>query len=97
MEQLTTEQAIEFCESRAWEHMSEREIAEFQMEQKCLCMPFNVFHGAIESVLGRPVFTHEFGLNYDGLRAELFDGKEPPTLQEIIELIPEEKRIIIAA
>jgi hypothetical protein len=41
------------------------------------------------------VFTHEFGLNYQGLKDELFNGKEPPILEEIINLIPEEKRIVI--
>ncbi len=94
--QLTKEQAIELYENKAWEGMSLRQRAEFQMLQDKLCMPFDVFHEAVEKILGRPVFTHEFGFNRDGLTAELFEDKEPPTLQEIIEMIPAEKRIIIS-
>lgn len=75
--------------------MTSRQIAEFQMEQDYLCMPFDVFHKAITEALGRPVYTHEFGLNRDGLRKELHGKKEPPTLEEIINLIPEDKRILI--
>ena len=47
--------------------------------------------------IGRPIFTHEFGLNRKGLRDELFNGAEAPTLEQIIEMIPEEKRVIITA
>lgn len=95
MEQLTKEQAIAFAESKAWERMGHRARAKFQMAQDLLCMPFGVFHESVEKALGRPVFTHEFGLNRDGLLAELNDGAEPPSLREIIEMIPEEKRVVI--
>lgn len=95
MKQLTKEQAIAFCENKCYEGMTSRQIAEFQMAQDRLCVPFDVFHKAIIEALGRPVFTHEFGLNYDGLRKELYGEKEPPTLEEIINLIPEDKRIVI--
>lgn len=95
MKQLTKEQAIAFCENRLYEGMTARQIAEFQMEQDRLCMPFDVFHKAITEALGRPVYTHEFGLNREGLLKELRGEKEPPTLEEIINLIPEDKRILI--
>lgn len=75
--------------------MTSRQIAEFQIEQDRLCVPFDVFHKAITEALGRPVYTHEFALNRDGLRKELRGEKEPPTLEEIINLIPEDKRIVI--
>ncbi len=73
--QLTKEQAIEFAENGAWKEMTFRQRAEFQMLQRLLCMPFDIFHGAVEKTLGRPVYTHEFGLNRDGLIAEIFEGK----------------------
>ena len=95
-EQMTKEQAIAFHESGAWEEMDALAIARLQITQDLLCVPFEVFHKAIEEALGRPVYTHEFGLNLDGLKAELFDGAEPPSLVEIIEMIPEDKRIVIA-
>ena len=93
--QLTEQQAIDIYESGVWKEWSLEKRAKFQMSQKCLMMPFGKFHEAVEKTLGRPVWTHEFALSYGGIKAELFDGAEPPTMQEIIELIPEEKRIII--
>lgn len=94
MKQLTKEEAITFCENKCYEGMSYRQIAEFQIEQDRLCMPFDVFHEAIEKTLGRPVFTHEFAFA-DELRKELFGEKKKPTFEEILALIPEEKRILI--
>lgn len=72
MRQLTKEEAIAFSESKVYEGWTDRQIAEFQMEQSKLCVPFDVFHRAIEKALGRPVFTHEFAFNYEGLRKELY-------------------------
>ena len=95
MKQLTKEQAIKFGENKCYENMSYRQIAEFQMEQDRLCMPFDIFHEAIEKTLGRPVFTHEFALNREGLKKELFGEKQPPTFEEILGLIPQEKLILI--
>lgn len=95
MEQLTKEQAIAFCENKLYENMSYRQIAEFQMKQDRLCVPFDVFHKALEETLCRPVFTHEFALNRDGLQKELYGEKEPPTLEDVISLIPKEKLILI--
>lgn len=94
MRQLTKEEAIVFGENKLYERMSFRQRAEFQIEQDRLCMPFDVFHEAIEKTLGRPVFTHEFAFA-DNLRKELYGEKEPPTFDEILNLIPEEKRIVI--
>lgn len=95
MKQLTKEQAIAFYENKCYENMTYRQITEFQMEQERLCMPFDVFHKALEETLGRPVFTHEFALNRDGLQKELYGEKEPPTFEEVISLIPKEKLILI--
>ncbi|GMO25248.1 MAG: hypothetical protein Pg6A_12560 [Termitinemataceae bacterium] len=66
MNELTREQAVALYESRFWETMSYEERAKFQILQERLCMPFGVFHGAISKYLGRPVYTHEFGLNREG-------------------------------
>lgn len=91
---LTKEQAIALGEAKFYEKMSHREIAEFQISEPFLCMPFDVFHEALEKTLNRPVFTHEFACA-DDLRRELFEGKAPPTPEEIINMIPVEKRIVI--
>lgn len=95
MDRLTREQAVALHDSRFWESMTFRERAEFQMNTDLLCMPFGIFHEAIEKTLGRPVYTHEFGLNVEGLRAELRGERPAPTLQEILDLIPAENRVIV--
>lgn len=90
MEQLTTEQAITFYNSDKWKGMSDRQIAELQIMQDKLCVPFEVFHKSIEKTLERPVYTHEFGLNREGLKQELFGGKNPPELKDIINILPKD-------
>lgn len=94
MKQLTKEQAIAFSKNRCYEGMNYRQIAEFQIEQNRLCVPFDIFHEAVEKTLGRPVFTHEFAY-MEELRKELYGEKEPPTFEEICALIPKEKLIIL--
>ena len=95
MKQLTKQQAIRFAESEVWKDMTFEERVSMQLFQELLCMPFNVFHEALEKTLCRSVFTHELGLNLEGLRSEFLGEKEAPTLEEIIDLIPENKRIIL--
>ena len=95
MSEITKEQAIALSESKFWESMTPREIAEFQMFTDRLCMPFDVFHLAVEKALGRPVWTHEFGLDLDGLKAELRGERGAPTMIEIVNLIPADKRVLV--
>ncbi len=95
MKQLTREEALAFHDSRAWEKLTPRERAIFQIDQDRLCMPFSEFHKAIEEALGRPVWTHEFGLNRDGLRAELAGEKDAPTFEQILGLLPANKTLVI--
>ena len=94
VKQLTKEQAIKFAQSEVWKDMTDRQIVEFQLFQSKLCVPFGEFHRAISAVLNRDVYTHEFG-DSDTLKAELLGEKEPPTLEEIINMIPAEKRLLI--
>ena len=58
-------------------------------------MPFGVFHEAVEKTLGRPVFTHELGLNLVGLKAELLGLADAPTLEQVIALLPVERAIVV--
>ena len=92
---MTEEQAKKLYESRFWESMTAPERAAFQIYQDRLCMPFSVFHQAIEETLDRHVYTHEFCFNRNRLKRELKGGSPAPTMEEIINLIPEEKRLII--
>ncbi|MBR4757397.1 MAG: hypothetical protein IK084_01175 [Bacteroidaceae bacterium] len=95
MEQLTEKQAIAFHDSEVWKDWTSRQIAEFQLEQDRLCIPFDVFHKAMEETLGRPVWTHEFAFSRDELRKEMYGEKPTPSFEEIINLIPANKRTLI--
>jgi hypothetical protein len=90
------ENAIKLAESKWWEGLSHREIAGVQLFVTELCCPFDVFHEAVEKSLGRPVFTHEFGLNYDGICSEFLGEKESPTLEQILSLVPNEKLVVFS-
>jgi len=94
---MTKEQAIQIHDSGVWREWTDRQRAEFQLSEDLLCMPFDVFHESVEKALGRPVWTHEFGLNRDGLISELLGDKPAPTFEQIMEMIPAEKRIILIA
>lgn len=94
---MTKEQAVKLADSEFWKDLSYRDRAKFQLFEARLCMPFEVFQEAVEKSLGRPVWTHEFGLNRDGIIKEFLGEADAPSFQEIIELIPEEKRIILIA
>ena len=89
------ELAIAYSDTEWWKDKSYRQIAEFQLFTAELCCPFDVFHEAVEKSLNRPVFTHEFALNYGGICKEFLGEKEPPTMNEILSLIPQEKLIVI--
>jgi hypothetical protein len=94
MRQLTKEQAIKFFESGVWKTWTDEEIVKFQLFQTRLCMDFSRFHEAMEKILNRPIFSHEFAYA-DVLKKEYLNSKEAPTFGEILELLPmEEKRII---
>jgi hypothetical protein len=94
-QRIGKKKALALFKSELWKGRTHREIAKFQLFTAELCVPFQIFHEAVEKSLGRPVFTHEFGLNPDGIRLEFLGEKDPPTMEEIINLIPEEKRIVL--
>lgn len=94
MRQLSKEQAIKMYKSKAWENWTDERIVRFQLFQDKLCIDFSKFHKAISKVLKRDVYTHEFAYP-DELRKEYLAAKNAPTIDEIINLIPEERRLII--
>jgi hypothetical protein len=57
---MTKEDATKMYESGWWKNKTPNEIAEFQIHEEKLCLPFDEFHAAVEKWLGRPVWTHEF-------------------------------------
>jgi hypothetical protein len=93
-QELTFEQAVKIAKSEVWKEWTPEEIVKFQLFTDRLCMPFDVFQEAVETVLNRPVWTHEFACSQD-LQKEYLGEKEAPTFEEIIGMIPEEKRILV--
>ena len=75
--ELTKEEAIELAESGWWKDMDKSEVARLQLNQKKLCMDFGAFHEAVEVLLGRSVWTHEFA-EPDKLKAEANNEKAAP-------------------
>ena len=87
-------EAIAMESSGWWKKMDDYSIAEFQLQEARLCMPFAEFHASVERAIGRSVFTHEF-VDFDHLLRELRGEARPRDFSEIFDLIPKEKRIVL--
>ena len=94
---FTEEWAISFYGSGAWQDLTERELTELVLRSDRAIAPFDVIHRAFGVALGRSVFNHEFGLNWEGLKAEFFEDGPAPTLDQIIGMLPADKTIIVVA
>lgn len=89
---MTKKDALVLSETKWWEHATDEEIVRFQLFEPRLCMPPDKFKIATETVLGHSIFVHEFWYGIDGLKEEFLEEKEPATMEEIINLLPEEAR-----
>lgn len=94
IEQLSRKQAIEFAKSGVWKEWDDEQIVKFQIFQDRLCIDFDRYHRALCLVLERPVYSHELA-RMSNLRSEYLGIRKAPTINEIIEMIPEDKRQII--
>ena len=94
---LTKEQAVVLANTGWWTKIPSAEAALFQLFEERLCMPFSEFHAGVEKLLGRGVFTHEFAYcdKPGGLRDEALGKADRPTLQQILDLVPVEKRVTV--
>lgn len=91
---LTKEQAVRLAKTGWWNDVGDEDIVGFQLFETKLCMPFDRLHRAVEAVLGRPVWTHEFAFA-EQLRVEYLGGCDAPTFEEILGYIPFDKRIVV--
>lgn len=92
---MTKEQAIEMCKQKWWIGKTSKEIVDFQLYEPLLCMDFSDFHKALEVVLKRPVYTHEFA-DAKSLKEEYEGKREYQGLTESIErIIPKDKPVIL--
>ena len=66
----------------------EERLAEWYMwnNPAILEIPFDMMSERIDALIGRPVWTHEL-IEYDALAAEIMGEKEPPTIEQITELL----------
>ena len=96
MKELTKAQALKIYNSGAWKTWTDEQIVRLQLYQDRLCVDFGRFHAAIEKVLDRPVWTHEFAFP-QALREEYEQKKPAPTFKEIFGLLPPEKTILVIA
>jgi len=86
------DEAVKLCETEFWKDWTAQEIAEFQMYNSRLLMPWAVFHDAVSETLGRPVWTHEFAS--DELREELKGKRSRATFEDVLGLLPPERTIV---
>jgi hypothetical protein len=91
--QVTREEALEIDKRGDWKNWTDEQIVAFQLWQDRLCMDFGRFHEAVEKILGRSVWTHEFA-DPDKLRLECMKVRKAPSLTEIFNMLPKDKTII---
>lgn len=82
-------------ETEWWHGRTAAEIAKFQLFTTELCLPFSLFHRALEVTLGRPIWIHEFGFSAEALAQELLGERDAPTLAEILDLLPADQRHVL--
>lgn len=67
---LTRQQAFDFFYGKSWKDMSEKEIAEFQINQNFLCTPYKSYFGGLKEIFnGREISKAEM-LDFEKLRKE---------------------------
>lgn len=93
---LTRNQATALYDSSFWENLAYVERARFQLSEERLCMPFDVFVEAVERSLGRAVTVGEL-LDSLALLSELTGERQPLDIDELLALLPDDKRILLAA
>lgn len=91
---MTKEQAVNIAKKKWWKDCTPEEITAFQLYEDRLCMDFADFHQAVETTLGRPVFTHEFA-NADLLRKELEGKIKPASFTDILAKLPADKVVLL--
>ena len=94
MSGLTREQAVALAASGWWKGRGKAEVALFQLHEERLCMDFGDFQLAVDELLGRPTWTHEYA-HPENLIAEYRGEKKAPTFWEILEMLPTDKVVLV--
>ena len=59
-----------YGDNKWWLSEDPKVIGYYQLFEEILIVNFSKFHEGVEKLLGRPVWTHEFGLNIGKLRED---------------------------
>ena len=87
--------AMEKYDEPWWENEKpSARLGGLQLQEPLLLTSFSLFHESLELFMGRPVWTHELA-QPQKLLAEKRDGTSA-SMQEIMEKIPAEKRLVVA-
>jgi len=92
--ELSEKDALKIFHSKVWKEWTHEEIVRFQLFEERLCVPFHLYHKAIEKVLDRNVWTHEF-VYLKRLQEEYLGKRKKPTIQDNINLLPKDNQIIL--
>ena len=85
---MTKKEAIALGESRFYLSITSRQVAQFQLFEDKLCMPFAVYRQAVAETLDRKVGIHEFTtIGRRQMQMELTGELEGT------ELIPSDKKV----
>ena len=57
-----------YGDNKWWLSENPKVVGYYQLNENILLVKFSDFHKGVEELLGRPVWTHEFGLDLAGLR-----------------------------
>jgi len=59
-----------YGDNKWWLSEDPKVIGYHQLFEEVLLVSFSKFHEGIEKLLGRPVWTHEFGINMDNIKRD---------------------------
>lgn len=93
---LTRDQAVALYDTGFWRYLNLEERACFQLSEERLCMPFPVFHHAVEVCLQRKVAAGEY-LRPKRLLREVARTATPPPKEKLLDLLPPNQRSVIVA
>ncbi|MBS3102361.1 hypothetical protein J4458_02855 [Candidatus Woesearchaeota archaeon] len=83
------ETMAKYGDNKWWAYEDSVEVAKYQIFEDILMVPFGKYHEGVEKLLGRPVWTHEFGINAEGLRQEAKEAIKRLEKGESLERGPE--------
>ena len=93
---LSRAAAVALYDSGFWRFLNAEERACLQLKEDRMCMPFSVFHAAVEVCLQRRVHVTEY-LRPGSLLKELAGDGPGPRMEDILELVPQEKLPLLVA